>query len=105
MNEHEKLIRQMQREHRQRVKKLTEARDKLQPDTTTWLRFDEAIAKENRDHRAECVRLGIIPENLALVSRTEYVFRAVVDSTPKREHTSAEDDAVRKQLDEEFSKQ
>lgn len=101
---HRKLIRQMEREHKLRVKNLTAARDKVPNDTSTWLRFDEAIAKENREHRAECVRLGIIPENLALVSRTEYVYRAVVDSTPKREYNSDEDEAARKQLDAEFSK-
>jgi hypothetical protein len=95
----------MQFEHEERVKKLTEARDKLCSDTMTWLRFDEAIAKENRDYRAECVRLGIIPQNLALVSRTEYVYRSFVAHEDKpKEHNSPNDEAIRKALDEEYSK-
>jgi hypothetical protein len=101
---HRKLIRQMEREHKLRIKNLTVARDKVPNDTSTWLRFDEAIAKENREHRAECVRLGIIPENLALVSRTEYVYKAVVSSSQQPQHNNESDETIRKQLDAEFSK-
>jgi hypothetical protein len=117
--EAERLIRTLKRDHKATIKRLETARDASNIGTNSYRQYEQAIADERRKHVAQLVEFGVIAQDLQAQTKTEYIFVSHVAHAVTREtlatilaeldskahkglHYSDKDEAIRKQLDEEF---
>jgi hypothetical protein len=120
MNDDQKLIRTMKRDHAKLLKQFDEAIKQASVGTGTHTRLLEAKSKANERHRAELVRFGVVAENLGATSRTEFLYvshvtgiqrnRADVQKaleerdrkTTEGLYDSPHDEAIREELEKEY---
>ena len=120
MTEHEKLVRQMKRDHKALMVQFDDAIKQCTVGTQTHTRLLEAKSKASERHRAELVKFGVLPENLGAVTKTEFLYVAHVPTVPANRAEldkllgqqmqkaceglkySPEDEAIREQLNQEF---
>jgi hypothetical protein len=95
VNDHEKLIRQMKRDHAKLIKQFDEAVAQCSVGTRTHTNLLETKSKANERHRAELVKFGVVPQDLRSASKTEFVYIAHCPTVP----------ANRKELEELLNKQ
>jgi len=102
LNDNEKLIRSMKRDHKKLIKQFDAAIAEARVGTGVHTRLLEAKSKTNERHRDELVKFGVVPSDLGQARKTEYIYVAFL---PKAVGSRAEAEAlVRAQQLEDISK-
>jgi hypothetical protein len=120
LNQHEKLIRKLTRDHNATIKRLEKARDVCSIGTNSYRQYEESIASERRKHTEQLVAFGVVPQNLGNLTKTEFIYVAHCASIPANKaeldkllhgqllkaskdlHYDAADEATRAKLEEEY---
>ncbi len=120
LNQHEKLIRKLTRDHNATIKRLEAAREVCSVGTNSYRQYEESIASERRKHIAALVEFGVVPQDLAALSKTEFIYVAHVQAMPANRaelekllgkqmvkasdglHYDDPDEAIREQLQSEY---
>lgn len=121
LNEHQRLIKRLTRDHNATIKRLEAARDVCSLGTNSYRQYEQAIAEERRKHVQSLVDFGVIPQNLEAATKTEFLYVAFSNVCPanrteldallsKQMRKAAEglhyddaDEAIRQQLEEDFT--
>jgi len=98
MNDSEKLIRTMKRDHAKLLKQYDEAIAAASVGTGTHTRLLEAKSKANQRHREELVKFGVVAQDLGRQTRTEYLFVSHIAVAP------ANRDELQKMLGQQMQK-
>src|SRR2546427_4697167 len=120
MNDSEKMIRTMKRDHAKLLKQFDAAIAECTIGTRTHTNLLETKSKANERHRAELVKFGVVPQDLGKLTKTEYLYVAHVSTIPanreelekllveqklkacKGLHYSDADEAIRTELESDF---
>ena len=81
-SEAEKLIAQMKKEHKRELARYEDSIAKATVGTVNYARLLEGKSKLQERYRAECVRFGILPENLKQATKTKFVYISHLESVP-----------------------
>lgn len=82
LNQHEKLIRKLTRDHNATIKRLEKARDVCSIGTNSYRQYEESIASERRKHTEQLVAFGVVPQNLGNLTKTEFLYVAFSNVAP-----------------------
>jgi hypothetical protein len=116
----EKLIRRMHKSYNDARKLIKKAMAECSVGTNTHLQHVKALAELDAKERAEEIEIGIVPQDLQKATKTEYHYiahvhvmpanraeaEAIVQAQTAKEvsklHYTDADEAIRKQLEEDF---
>lgn len=82
LNEHQRLIKRLTKDHNATIKRLEAARDICSIGTNSYRQYEESIASERRKHVQSLVDFGVIPQNLENAQKTEFLYVAFSNVTP-----------------------
>jgi hypothetical protein len=82
LNEHQRLIKRLTRDHNATIKRLEAARDVCSIGTNSYRQYEESIASERRKHVQSLVDFGVIPQNLENAQKTEFHYISHVHVLP-----------------------
>lgn len=121
--EHQKQIQNMRSSYRKARKQLNASLKVCSLGTNSYLANVKAIAELDAKEREEEIRMGLQPANVGTLTKAEFLYIAHTSVMPANRaeaealvrnqmlkdvpklHYSDEDEAIRKQLDEQFNRE